>query len=136
MHNPQHKKIILFDGVCNLCNAAVDFIIRRDKEGEFMFASLQGEKGKEILRSFHLQEDYLDNFILYQNGKLYHRSTAFLKVMTGLGGLWKLLSIFFLIPRFIRDWVYDLVARNRYRWFGRRETCRVASAAERERFLD
>lgn len=132
----QGHPVILFDGVCNLCNSSVQFVIRRDKKGSFRFASLQGRSGQQYLQQYHLPVDAFNSFVLIENNKVYTRSTAALRVARQLGGGWKLLYGFIVIPRFIRDAVYNLVAKNRYRWFGKKEACMIPSPELKARFLD
>jgi predicted DCC family thiol-disulfide oxidoreductase YuxK len=127
--------IILFDGVCNLCNRSVQFIIKRDKKKLFRFASLQGETGQEILRRFGLPADDLNSFIFLENDKIYTRSTGALRMLKALGGGWKLLYGFIIVPRFIRDAVYNWIARNRYKWYGKKDECMIPTPALKERFL-
>jgi predicted DCC family thiol-disulfide oxidoreductase YuxK len=129
------KEIILFDGVCNLCNHSVDFVIARDKKDKFLFASLQSEKGGEIMEQFSIPTKYRDSILLYKNGKIFKKSTAALHIARNLSGLWFLMYGFIIIPAFIRDIVYDFIARNRYRFWGKRDTCRLPSPAERKKFL-
>ena len=123
--------IVLFDGVCNLCNGTVDFMLKRDKRAKFRFASLQGESAARLVPDAM----ELDSVALWQDGRLYRKSTAGLRMYAGLGGIWRLALAFLLVPRPIRDAVYDFIARNRYRWFGKREACRLPTEAERGRFL-
>jgi len=135
MENQEHP-VILFDGVCNLCNAAVQFVIARDPEHHFRFASLQSNYGQTIAEKAGLSATDLSSFILYQNGLVYTRSTGALKVTKGLSGGWPLLYGFMIVPKFVRDAVYDLIARNRYRWFGKQETCWIPTQALKSLFLD
>ena len=134
LFNSNHP-LILFDGVCNLCNYSVDFIIRRDKKALFKFASLQSETGESILRENSLSTHQYDSFVLWEKGKLYRKSTAALRVCRKMTGLWPVLYGFIIIPPFIRDVVYDLIARNRYRLFGKKDTCRIPTLEERSRFI-
>ena len=127
--------IVLFDGVCNLCNWTVQFILRRDRRERFLFAPLQSEKGKELLQRHRLPPDQLDSIVLVESGRAFTSSSAALRIARGLPGLWPLLYAFIAVPRFIRDPVYGWIARNRYRWFGRRESCRIPRPEERSRFL-
>ena len=131
----QEHPVILFDGVCNLCNFAVDFVIRRDPEARFRFASLQDDFGQHILRENGLPSSELSTFVLVEQGQIYTKSTAALLVARHLGAPWPVTQIFLIIPRPIRDWVYGLIANNRYRLFGKRETCRLPSPEEKARFL-
>jgi predicted DCC family thiol-disulfide oxidoreductase YuxK len=129
------QQLILFDGVCNLCNQSVDFIIKRDKKDVFLFTSLQSAQGQEILKQHSLNTQDFDSVLLLKNGKLYQKSTAALLIGSQLGGFWVLSSVFMLIPPFIRNIVYDWIARNRYRWHGKKETCRLPTPEERKKFL-
>lgn len=130
------RLIILFDGVCNLCNAGIQSVIKKDKKKKFRFASLQGEKGQALLREFNLADNNLDSFVLIEGDKAYTRSTAALRIAKITGGFWKILYALIIFPRFIRDAVYNLVARNRYRWFGKKDECMVPTPELRDRFLD
>lgn len=125
----------MFDGVCNMCNAAVQFIIKRDKTGDLRFASLQSDHAKAQLVAYDLPPTYLDSFILLEKGKLYTRSTAALRVCRYFGGLWKALYIFIIIPAPIRDAVYDFIGRNRYKWFGKKDQCMMPTPEQRAKFL-
>lgn len=128
-------RIILFDGVCNLCNSSVKFIIKRDSEGQFKFASLQSETGQTLLRMHGLNKD-LNSFVLLEDDKVYLKSSAALRVCRKLGSAWPILSLFRFLPPFIRDFLYDFVAKNRYKWFGKEESCLVPSPEWKQRFLD
>lgn len=130
----KEQHIIFFDGVCNLCNSSVQFIIKRDKKARFKFITLQSEKARELLMPFENPED--DSVLYLKNGKLYKGSSAALQICRKLNGLWPVLFIFILIPAFIRDAVYNWIARNRYRWFGKLDECMVPTEALRDRFLD
>jgi len=130
------QKIILFDGVCNLCNGAVQFVLKRDKKNQFLFGSLQGNTGQQYLEKFDLPAASFRSFILVEDGKLYTRSTGALRVLKYLGGGWPLLYGLIIIPRFIRDGMYDWIARNRYKWFGKQESCWLPTPALKARFLD
>lgn len=129
------RPILLFDGVCNLCNHSVQFIIRRDSRGVFRFASLQSEAARELLSGFQEKPTGLSTVVLLENGRLRLKSDAALGVLRRLPGLWPLLYVFILVPRPIRDAVYDWVARNRYRWFGKKDQCMLPRPEWRERFL-
>lgn len=132
--NTQHP-VVFFDGVCNLCNSSVQFIIKRDKKKQFYFASLQGEAGQALLKKFNLSTSHFNSFILVQDEQVYTKSTAVLKLLKLLGGWWKLLYAFIIIPPFIRDGVYSFIAVNRYRWFGKRESCMLPTTELKSRFL-
>ena len=129
------RAVVLFDGVCNLCNGSVQFIIRRDPAGRFRFASLQSEAGQALLRRHGLDPDDLSSVILVEDGRAYARSDAALRVARGLSGAWRAAGALRVVPRPLRDLVYGWVARNRYRWFGRREACMVPTPELRGRFL-
>lgn len=128
--------ILLFDGVCNLCNGAIQFIIRRDRHGKFRFASLQSEAGKALAEERGIDLEQTDSMILIEPGVAYYtRSDAALKIGKSFGGGWALLGIFEWIPRPIRDGIYNLVAKNRYKWFGKREECMIPTPELKSRFL-
>lgn len=136
MEKSSQFSIVYFDGVCNLCNASVDFIIKRDKKRRFRFASLQSKQGQSILKELHFNLEDYDSFILQDvDGNVFIKSTAALKVCAKLGFPWNLLSVFVIVPASIRDIGYSWVAKNRYRWFGKKETCRLPSHQERSLFL-
>lgn len=128
------KQIILFDGECNFCDRSVQFIIKRDPQAVFNFASLQSETGKELLASHLIPEDN-DSIVLISGERAYQKSTATLQIAKQLKGLWKLCYIFIILPRPIRDFFYDKFAKNRYKWFGRKDNCAIPSPEIRKRFL-
>jgi predicted DCC family thiol-disulfide oxidoreductase YuxK len=136
MQEPANHPIVLFDGVCNLCNTSVQFILKRDKQNKFRFGSLQGTTGNEYLKKFNLPQNHFNSFILVEGETFYTCSTAALRTLKILGGAWSLCYGFMVVPPFIRDGIYNWIARNRYHWFGKRSTCWVPTAALRERFLD
>ena len=113
----------MFDGVCNLCNASVQYVIKHDKKRLFRFASLQSSFGEKILTNYSLPADVFNSFILVKNNKIHTRSTAAFMVAKKLSGFIKLLYAFIITPKFIRDCVYNLIAKNRYKWFGKKEAC-------------
>lgn len=117
--------LILYDGICNLCNHSIRFVIKNDKKGIFKFASLQSEKGIEVLDAHRLNKENFTSFILIENGKLFFRSTAALKVVKKLNGPIRLMYIFIIIPAFLRNIIYDVIAKNRYKWFGKTENCEI-----------
>lgn len=135
MNDTGEKPLVLFDGVCNLCNASVQFILKRDRRAWFRFASLQSDAGQQVLREQGLATDELDTMILVEDRAVYTRSTAALRIVRRLGGLWPLLYAFIVVPRVIRDFFYRIVAKNRYRWFGRRDQCMVPNEEIRSRFV-
>ncbi|MDO8996647.1 MAG: thiol-disulfide oxidoreductase DCC family protein [Sediminibacterium sp.] len=119
--------VILFDGVCNLCNSSVQFVIKHDPKKKFRFASIQGDYGQQVLKQFHLPPDSLNSFILLKDNQIYTHSTGALKVAKQLSGAWPLLYVFIIIPPFIRNAVYQFIANNRYKWFGKKESCAIPS---------
>jgi predicted DCC family thiol-disulfide oxidoreductase YuxK len=128
------NRIVFFDGVCGLCNKTVDFLIQWDKEKNLRYAPLQGYTAKRLLSTMYIED--LDSVVYYRNGQYLVRSTAVLRLLLDVGGWWKLLSIFLILPAFVRDFVYYFIARRRYRWFGKRDACRMPSPEERALFLD
>ncbi|MFM2139290.1 MAG: hypothetical protein RJA57_1597 [Bacteroidota bacterium] len=129
------RPVILFDGVCHLCDRWVRFVLERDRKGLFRFAPLQSTAAKDLLASHGLSEQFPDTVILFENGKCHTRSTAALRILRRLRGGWSLLYGLIIIPPFIRNSVYRWIARNRYRWFGKREECMVPDQKWAERFL-
>lgn len=129
-------RIVLFDGVCNLCNGSVQFIIRNDKEGKLKFASLQSDNGQQLLSRYSIDRSKVDSIVFIDQGKAYIESTAALRIAGYLDGLWKILVVFRIVPVFIRDAVYRWIARNRYRWFGKQDSCMMPEPGVRERFLE
>jgi predicted DCC family thiol-disulfide oxidoreductase YuxK len=117
------KSIILFDGFCNLCSGAVQFIIKRDKQKKFQFASLQSDIGKKLLIEHELPVTDFMSLVLFENGVIYSRSTGALKIARSLSGLWPICYGAIILPTFIRDGIYNWVAKNRYLWFGKKEQC-------------
>lgn len=135
MEEATDKDIILFDGVCNLCNGFVNFIIDRDQQDRFRFGSLQSEEGEELIKKYQVPTGSLESVVLISDGKYYLKSSAALAVLVRLGGLWKSMSIFYIIPRFIRDWVYDKIAASRYKLFGRTDQCRMPTPELKAKFI-
>jgi len=137
---PENEKIegpvILFDGVCNLCSGAVQFVIKRDKKNIFRFASLQSSFGQRVLQNCHLSTGNFTSFVLLQNGRVYVKSAAALLVARQLSGFWPLLYAFIIIPSFLRNIVYNVIAANRYKWFGQKEACWIPSPELKIRFFD
>jgi predicted DCC family thiol-disulfide oxidoreductase YuxK len=136
LENKPLKKIVLFDGVCNLCSGSVQFILKRDKKNQFLFGSLQGNYGQEMLRKYQLPANEFNSFMLIEGEKLYTKSSGALRMLKHLGGAWALLYVLIIVPKFIRDAVYNLVARNRYRWFGKKNECWLPRPEWKARFLD
>ncbi len=126
--------IVLFDGVCNFCNNSINFIIKRDKKGFFKFAPLQSEIAQKLVGD--KTKPMPESVILIDNEKTYDRSSAALRITKRLDGLWPALYIFMIVPKPIRDWVYNLIGRNRYKWFGKTEACMIPTREVRSRFLD
>lgn len=127
--------IVLFDGVCNFCNHSVQFIIKRDKNSYFKFGALQSEEGKALLQKHHLSPEILDTIVLIENGKAYTYSTAPLRIVRKLNALWSICYVFILVPPFIRNPIYKWISRNRYKWFGKQESCMLPTPEIRSRFL-
>jgi predicted DCC family thiol-disulfide oxidoreductase YuxK len=136
MNLPINKKIILFDGVCNLCNSFVQFVIKNDKKDVFRFVALQSDLGKEITKYIGLENQNIDSVVLYNpNSTFCIKSNAALEITKNLGGIIKLLFVLKVIPRFLRDFVYDFVARNRYKWLGKKESCMIPTLELKTKFL-
>jgi predicted DCC family thiol-disulfide oxidoreductase YuxK len=130
------KKIILFDGICNLCNSAVQFIIKNDKKDIFRFVALQSELGIEICNYIGVDQTKIDSIILYQpNVAYYYKSTAAIKIAEVLGGFYSLLFIFKIFPEKIRNYIYDYIAKNRYKWYGKKESCMIPTPELKSKFL-
>ena len=132
----QQSPILLFDGICNYCNALVNFIILRDKKKVFRFTPLQSSAGQKILKQWNLPTDRFDSFLLLDKDKLYDKSTAALKLYNKLPWYWKWTQLFWIFPKFFRDWVYGIIAKNRYKWFGKRDECMMPTPELKDRFLD
>ena len=133
---PSNKKVILFDGVCNLCNDSVLKVIKYDVKNQFVFTSLQSDIGKEITQYLGIDTSKVDSIILYEPNVAYDiKSTAALKIMNDFGGIWKLTQVFGILPEGLRNIVYDYIAKNRYKWFGKKEACMIPSKEIQEKFL-
>lgn len=131
------QKIILFDGICNLCNGSVIFVLKHEQDQEFRFAAIQSETGKELLQWCGLPSNYNQAVVYIENGKTYLGSAAALKIGQGLIFPWSILSYAgFIVPEFIRDWVYDQIAKHRFQWFGKREVCMIPTKELKMRFYD
>jgi len=129
------KRIILFDGECNFCDSSVQFIIKRDPSAHFHFTSLQSEKGVELCKQYSIPDE-VDSLVLIENGRVYTKSSAALRIAKKLDGLWHLFFLFILVPPIIRNGFYDYFAANRYKWFGKKEdACMLPSPDERKRFI-
>ena len=127
--------IIFFDGVCNLCNGSVHFIIKRDPNAIFRFASLQSEFGTAVAQKHGISSENPESVLLLKNGKLLRKSSAALAIATELSGIWKTLTIFRFLPKNMRDRIYDWIAHNRYKWFGKRDECIVPTEEIKGRFI-
>lgn len=127
--------IILFDGVCNFCNDWVNFVIKNDKKNHFKFAPLQSEIAQEFLDKYNINKEETDSVVVIENEKAYTHSTAALKIAKGLGGVWSLAYAFVIVPKFIRDAAYNLIARNRYKWFGKKDACMMPTPEIKAKFL-
>ncbi len=135
--NLPNKKIILFDGVCNLCNSFIQFVIKYDKKDAFRFAALQSNIGKEIIKSIGLENQNIDSVVFYDlNENYFIKSNAALEIFKNLGGIFYFGMILKIFPRIIRDYVYDFIAKNRYKLFGRKESCMISTLELKSKFLD
>ncbi|MFL1012728.1 thiol-disulfide oxidoreductase DCC family protein [Flavisericum labens] len=133
---PKNKKLILFDGVCNLCTGSVQYVIKQDKNNLFMFAALQSDIGKIIIEKFKIDTSKTDSILLYSPEKgIEHKSTAALKIASKLRFPINLMVVFFIIPTFIRNGVYDYIAKNRYKWYGKKDACMIPTPELKSKFL-
>ncbi|MGA9637288.1 thiol-disulfide oxidoreductase DCC family protein [Flavobacterium sp.] len=133
---PNDKKIILFDGVCNLCDASVQFILKNDKKDVFRFVALQSELGKEIIQYLGINTNKTDSIVLYEPGNAYYyKSQAALTIAGELGGMIGVLGIFKILPSGLSDRIYDYIAKNRYKWYGKKESCMIPTAEIKNKFL-
>ncbi len=135
MNKQSTHSIILFDGVCNLCNEAVNFVIKRDTGNVFKFTPLQEKQGVLLLKMHAVDTQKLDSIVLIENEKVYVKSSAALRIARKMSNLWPLFFVLLIIPSFIRDGVYDFIAKNRYKWFGKKEQCMIPTPGLREKFL-
>ena len=131
-HDTHH--IVFFDGVCSLCNNAIDFLMRKDRRNVLLFAPLQGTTASKLLPAADASS--LSSMVYYSEGKVSYRTKAILNILWDMGGWWMIFSVFRIVPSFIRDIFYNWMAASRYKWFGKKETCRIPTAEERARFLD
>lgn len=132
----EKKKIILFDGVCNLCNSSVQFLIEQDKENVFLFSSLQAEFGQKFLKEYQLNAEEFDSIIYLDGDQFYDKSSAALHIAKDIGYPMRLLYVLIIIPKFIRDFAYGIIATNRYKWFGKKESCWLPTPELRKKFID
>jgi len=130
-----HELVLIFDGVCNLCQSSVNFVIRHDKNGRFQFTSAQSQTGIALQKQHHLNALDSESMVLIKDGIAYTKSDAAIEIAKNLDGGWKVLAIIKIMPKAIRDWSYQKIAANRYNWFGKKDSCMVPSAAIRSRFL-
>lgn len=130
------ERILFFDGVCNLCNSSVNTVLKNDKHARIKVAPLQGKTAEKLLSSAGIDAKELDSLVYWKDGKVYTRSSAALWVAKDMGGIWSVAMIFLIVPTFLRDAVYRYIARHRYKWFGKKESCRMPTDSERARFLD
>ncbi|WP_339917911.1 thiol-disulfide oxidoreductase DCC family protein [Yeosuana marina] len=134
---PENKKLILFDGVCNLCNSSVQYVIKHDKSNVFMFAALQSEIGLQIIKEYKIDTKKTDSILLYTTKEgISYKSTAALKIAYYLGFPNSILSVLLIVPAFIRNWIYDYIAKNRYKWFGKKESCMIPTPELKSKFLE
>ncbi len=133
---PKGKKIILFDGVCNLCDASVHYVIKNDKNDLFRFVALQSDLGQAILKHIGINPIHIDSIILYEpEVAYYYKSSAALEIAKGLNGIFTLATLFQIVPTGVRDFIYDFVAKNRYKWYGKKEVCLVPNEEVVSKFL-
>jgi len=131
----QEHKIILFDGVCNLCNSTVVRVIKADKKNLFRFAALQSDIGERLVAKYHIDISKTDSIILIDNDKAYVKSTAALRIARHLSGGYPLFYSLMIVPNFIRNWGYDIIAKNRYRWYGKKDSCMIPTPELKSKFL-
>ncbi|MBA9074966.1 putative DCC family thiol-disulfide oxidoreductase YuxK [Flavobacterium gossypii] len=133
---PKDKKIILFDGVCNLCDSSIQFIIKHDKKDLFRFVALQSEIGMEIIKHIGVDTSKIDSILLYEPGKAYYyKAEAALKIAKELGGIYTAISWFGILPKFLTNSVYDYIAKNRYKWYGKKDACMIPTPELKAKFL-
>ena len=134
---PTNKKIVLYDGVCNFCNNSVNYIISKDKKDIFRFVSLQSKLGNDIINYIGLKEKNIDSIVLYQKGNAYYyKSSAAIQILKNFGGIYSIANILNYIPLSIRDYIYDIIAKNRYQWFGKKDSCIIPTQEIKDKFLD
>lgn len=136
MIQTSNKSIVLFDGLCNLCNSSVLFILKHDKKEQFLFASLQSDASTKLLLHLNNKKMELNSIVLVEGTKVYYKSTAVLQIAKKLDSFWSGFYIFIIVPQFIRDFIYDFIVKNRYKWFGKRSDCKVYNIKYKERFIN
>lgn len=129
-------KVVLFDGVCNLCNSFVRWIIKRDKSGQLKFSSLQSDYGRNIIELHNIHDQYLNTVIYLEDDQIYFRSEAVLRIIKQTHSIYSMAFAFRIIPGFIRDWIYNFIAKNRYFWFGKSDACQLPPEDMKERFIN
>lgn len=133
---PKGKKIILFDGVCNLCDTSIQYVIKKDKKDTFRFAAIQSDLGQRIIKHIGINSLHIDSVILYEPGiAYYYKSSALVEITKELSGFFSRASVFRILPITIRDYIYDYVAKNRYKWYGKKDSCLMPSAELQDKFL-
>lgn len=133
---PKNKKIILFDGVCNLCNSMVQFVIQNDQKDIFRFVALESDLGQDILKHIGIDPRNIDSIVLYEPGvAYYYKSTAAIEIAKQLGGVLNLMTLFRVIPVFLRNPIYDYIAKNRYKWYGKKDACMIPTPELQSKFL-
>ena len=132
LHN---KHLILFDGICNLCNASIQYVIKHDKKDVFRFTPIQSEVGRKVIKDFQINTKKTDSIILYSKKRISYKSSAVLKIAMVLGLPISIFGVFWIVPPFIRNWVYDYIAKNRYKWYGKRESCMVPTQETESKFI-
>jgi predicted DCC family thiol-disulfide oxidoreductase YuxK len=135
MEETNKKSIILFDGICNLCNASVQFVLKHDRKQHFLFTSLQSDASVKLLLQVNNKNNSLNSIVLIEGDKIYYKSTAVLRIARKLNGLWMLFYVFIIIPKFFRDSIYDFVVKHRYKWFGKRNKCLLYIVEYKNRFI-
>lgn len=135
MSEMPNRHIVIFDGVCNFCNRSVNFIIKRDPKGVFAFTPRQNRYGQSLIQKYNVPELAVDTILLIKNGRYYQRTDAALEIIRDLSGLWFLFRVFKIVPRPLRDYFYNVFARNRYQLFGKRDTCMIPAPDVRSRFI-
>ena len=135
---PKDKQLILFDGVCNLCNSSVLYVINRDKNAKFLFAPLQSDIGSEVIREFNIDTSKTDSILLYkpETNTLKDKSSAAIHIAKYLGFPSNLMIVFLIVPTFVRNWVYDYIAKNRYKWYGKKDACMIPTPELKAKFIE
>ena len=129
------KSVLIFDGICNLCDGLFRFVVKRDRNNNFLFATLQSKRGRDLLRKYQRPSDNLETLVLIEKDKCFVRSTAFIRILKTMGGIWRLFYLLIFVPRPLRDWVYDFIAERRYDIFGMKSECMVPTKKLKDRFL-